>query len=68
MLLRCGKDGLGAQFDFSAKLLMKPSLSSGGAPILASNLIKLSMQLALYEFEEADRVVKRSPELGRGIT
>jgi hypothetical protein len=49
-------------------MLMKPSLSSGGAPILASNLIKLSMPLALYEFKEADRVVKRSPDLGRGIT
>ena len=47
---------------------MKRSLSIGGAPILAINLIKLSMQLALYEFKDADRVVRRSPELGRGIT
>jgi hypothetical protein len=46
---------------------MKPSLSTGGAPILASNFIKLSMPLALYEFKEADRVGKRSPDLGRVI-
>jgi len=66
--LRCGKDGLGAQFDFSAKMLMKPSLSSGGAPILASNFIKLSMPLHYMIFKEADRIVKQSLELAEDDT